>query len=250
MPRGPVAADPAGLEQLAPRPARGRRWRAGWRRRALSPSRVKAIIRRSGPARELEAAALGDPAPRADERQVRAALPGGDQVRVPVREQRLDARRARGCCGSSGRGGGRRAQAVARRSAQRGGHSCSSATSQSASASTDSKAPTRSAFTCAWAAPRSVVRSSRERQVKQLGLRRMVATVEQVPGEGSDLHRGDYRRGPGGSEPPRPGRGRPRSRGGRSKVPRFDERHRQAATSSPARRSPTGSTTCSTGRRS
>src|SRR6185295_14536131 len=61
-------------------------------------------------------------------------------------------------------------QARASGSAKRGGHSCSRATSHSATASKPANSSRRSLFTWTWVASRSVTRNSRERQVKSTGL--------------------------------------------------------------------------------
>ena len=168
-----------------------RRSRAGWRRRArgrVERRRLKAITRRSGrgPGRSGELAALGDQSA-ADQGQVRAALVRGDQIGVERGRASVRSGRERVAGGEHAMGLGAAVRARAR-AAHRGGHSCSSATSQSAPAITPANSSKRSRLTWRWVA--SALADPQQPRAPGSGARvgREIAAVEEVPGQGAELH--------------------------------------------------------------
>src|ERR1044072_540324 len=134
------------------------------------PGRVKAIARGSGlPSWIAISPRAGFPrrAPSGRTR-VRFEPPSPEAIRsglrraARVRSGPNELREVSTRCASAG-------QARASDAAKRGGHSCSSATSHSAAASTVANSSSKSRLTWTWVAFRSSTRSSRERQVKSAG---------------------------------------------------------------------------------
>ena len=180
--RSPAASSISSVAQVAA----CRRWRGGWRRRGRRPVRTNAIVRRSG--RRLadrQLAALGDRR-RAGWRgaaSVRLEPPSLEAIRSGLRraiaarsEAESELREVRTRWGSApqarGEGGG-----PARRALLQEGDVPLGAGEEAR------ELGQRSRLTWTWVSFRSVVRSSRERQVSSERSGGAVAAVEEVPGQ-------------------------------------------------------------------